>query len=84
MVDEAKLAIESVVVPKATGIMEDNKLDPLFMASVKWDILCCIMYATYESYNPPPFIGDISHIYSCGHFPCGWKGLWPEGRLVIY
>jgi hypothetical protein len=27
---------------------------------------------------------DMWYWYRQGHWPCGWEGDWPEGRLVVF
>jgi hypothetical protein len=31
-----------------------------------------------------PFIERLIDLYRVGGFPCGWDGLYPEGRMVVY
>lgn len=30
------------------------------------------------------FFVDLMHWYRLGHWPCGWDGKYPEGRLIVY
>ena len=30
------------------------------------------------------FFLELLTVYEAGHFPCGWEGEWPKGRLVVY
>jgi hypothetical protein len=27
---------------------------------------------------------ELFEVYEAGHFPCGWKGEWPAGKLVVF
>ena len=27
---------------------------------------------------------DMWYWYRAGHWPCGWEGEWPDGRLIVY
>ena len=40
------------------------------------------MYADsgYDGY----FFNELLLVYEAGHFPCGWQGDWPAGRLLVY
>jgi hypothetical protein len=42
------------------------------------------MEAEYADVCPPGFFTSIAHWYLNGHFPCGWWGAFPQGKLVIY
>ena len=30
------------------------------------------------------FFRDLIYWYSLGHFPCGWQGEHPEGKLIVF
>jgi hypothetical protein len=30
------------------------------------------------------FFLELLTVYEAGHFPCGWVGDWPRGKLVVY
>lgn len=30
------------------------------------------------------FFSDLMKWYRCGHFPCGWDGQYPDGKLIVY
>jgi hypothetical protein len=30
------------------------------------------------------FFLELLTIYQAGHFPCGWQGEWPKGKLLLY
>jgi hypothetical protein len=30
------------------------------------------------------FFLELLTVYEAGHFPCGWRGEWPSGSLVLY
>jgi hypothetical protein len=46
------------------------------------------MYDAYlddSIYEPPkPFATELAYWYMRGHFPCGWIGDYPRGKLVVY
>ncbi|MDP4147486.1 MAG: hypothetical protein Q8936_23960 [Bacillota bacterium] len=82
---EAKSFLEKNVVPKINIIKEKYNLDDVFTDCVKWDLLGAIMEYSYkECKNRPTFFLEILSIYELGHFPCGWEGEWPKGKLVIF
>lgn len=30
------------------------------------------------------FNSELLRVYEAGHLPCGWKGRWPQGTLLVY
>ena len=30
------------------------------------------------------FFLELLMVYEAGHFPCGWRGDWPDGKLIVY
>ena len=30
------------------------------------------------------FFTNLMHWYRLGHWPCGWEGRYPEGKLIVY
>jgi hypothetical protein len=30
------------------------------------------------------FFLELLGVYEAGHFPCGWRGEWPLGSLVVF
>lgn len=34
--------------------------------------------------SPIHLLRDMWHWYRRGHWPCGWEGEWPEGRLIVF
>lgn len=51
---------------------------------VEWDMLMIIMAYTYSDYMEPTFYKEILNIYESGNIPCGWKGTYPNGKMIIY
>ena len=52
--------------------------------STEWDILHVCLEAEFSDCLPLGYYASMSYWYSVGHFPCGWRGQFPDGRLVIY
>lgn len=74
----------ALVREKTTPVVEANNLPAIFIHAVNWDILHLCMEAEYADVFPPAFFASQAYWYVKGHFPCGWKGQFPEGKLVIY
>ena len=51
---------------------------------VEWDTMHAIAEERFREWHPPIFFGRLLKVYEVGHFPCGWNGEWPNGRLIVY
>ena len=73
--------IERVIAPLlAKIVIEPASLIP----SVQWDILGALMENSYlASGHAAFFFLELLTVYEAGHFPCGWRGSWPQGELLI-
>ncbi len=69
-----------------------NKIFPHEFKSVldnfHYDLLMIIMQLTiskrFKSDEKPIFYNELLKVYQAGNFPCGWKGKFPNGNLLIY
>ena len=60
-------------------------LDIVLLHSVQWDILGAMMENSYlGSGHRAFFFLELLTIYEARHFPCGWRGEWPQGTLLVY
>jgi hypothetical protein len=84
LVEDVKLTIEPLVRRKTELVIRKHNLPPIFERTVQWDILHVCMEAEYADLYPPGFYGSQAYWYVKGHFPCGWQGTFPQGKLVIY
>lgn len=73
--------IEQVIAPLLAKIV----IEPAaVIPSVQWDILGALMENSYlSSRHAVFFFLELLTVYEAGHFPCGWRGSWPEGELLI-
>jgi hypothetical protein len=60
----------------------ENK--PAVRANASWNILFGIMEIEYSDVVPLGFFHYVFEWYCRGHYPCGWDGEYPEGRLLLY
>jgi hypothetical protein len=52
---------------------------------LRWDILGALMENSYlRSGHAAFFFLELLMVYEAGHFPCGWRGNWPQGELLVY
>jgi len=56
----------------------------MFEHCVQWDILHVCMEAECADVFPAAYYASQAYWYVKGHFPCGWEGEFPKGKLIIY
>jgi hypothetical protein len=60
-------------------------LDPAFLSAVEWDLLHALMENSFlDTGHRAFFFLELLTVYEAGHYPCGWNGAWPDGRLVVF
>lgn len=64
--------------------LESEGLPKIVADCVEWDTMHAVACEYYASWNPPQFFERLLSIYQCGHFPCGWAGAWPDGKLRVF
>jgi hypothetical protein len=84
VVDEVKKVTIPLVNRKIAAVVRAHDLPEIFAAQVHADIASLIMECEYADVYPPGFFASNAYWYVNGHFPCGWRGVFPKGRLVIY
>jgi len=83
-VRELKNVTVPLVIRKTQKVVEENGLSKDFVDAVQWDILHLCMEAEYADVFPAGFYASQAYWYVNGHFPCGWKGRFPDGKLLVY
>jgi len=85
IVDNLKPLAQAIVREKTSGTIIPHDLREDFLAELDWNILHLFMEAEFSDIYPPGFYASHAYWYSVGHFPCGWRGQFPQGgRLLIY
>jgi hypothetical protein len=82
---EIRPLILALAKKKTADLMSSKPLPDKFMYSVFADFLGVAMEAEYSDIVAPGFCTNM--IFDCylkGHFPCGWEGKFPAGRLIVY
>lgn len=51
---------------------------------VGFDLRGTCMELEYADIVPPKHFAERAKWYLAGHFPCGWDGDFPEGRLIVF
>jgi len=86
-VDELNPYIDSLLVRKLDPIVRQRGLAHELVEAVRQDIRSYLLECEFADIVPPGFYSAFAYFYAAGHFPCGWKGDFPnvtEGKLVIY
>ena len=81
---EIRPVAQALVQKKTKQVIEENNLPKVFQDTVDWDIAHLLMEAEYADVYPPGYYASQAYWYTKGHFPCGWEGKFPEGKLIIY
>ena len=64
--------------------LENEGLPQIVADCVEWDTIHAVACEHYAAWNPPRFFERLLIFYQNGHFPCGWIGTWPEGKLRVF
>lgn len=83
-VNELKAHTDPLVLSKTRSVIEVNQLPRIFLDVVRWDLLHICLESEFADYIPPRFYTAQSRWYLDGHFPCGWKGRFPMGQVVVF
>src|SRR4051794_19226452 len=59
-------------------------MSPALEHSTQWNVLGAIMEHEYRDVpGCPEFFTHLLSLYRAGHFPCGWVGEFPTGKLCV-
>jgi len=64
--------------------LETKGLPKVVADCVEWDTMHAVVCEHYAEWNPPRYFERLLAIYQNGHFPCGWIGTWPNGKLRVF
>jgi hypothetical protein len=80
--------LKAITIPfvqhKIEAVVGQNNLPTVFENMVQWDILGVCLESEFADLYPPGFFTSNAYWYTKGHFPCGWQGDFPQGKLMIY
>lgn len=82
--ESVKPAVADLVARKTAEVIDQFRLPEVFSNTVSWDMLGLLMESEYSDVYPPGFFAANAFWYVKGHFPCGWEGEFPTGRIIIY
>ena len=84
IVDELKPLLEPIVFRETEKLAIDARFVKKLQAEICWDLLSMLMESEYSDLITPRFYAVLALIYLDGHYPCGWEGSYPKGRMIIY
>jgi len=84
VVDELKPITIPFVQRKIETVVREHSFPKTFEDTIQWDILGVCMEAEYADVHKPGYYAALAYWYVKGHFPCGWEGNCPEGKLIIF
>ncbi|PHR93461.1 MAG: hypothetical protein COA78_32865 [Blastopirellula sp.] len=83
VVNNAKEELE-ISWQRLSNYVEDNNLPQVIVDCAKWDTINAVAVEYYSVWKPSRYYIDLLEIYQLGHFPCGWLGEWPSGKMCVY
>lgn len=84
VVDKLKTTIIPFVQRKIETVVNQHDLPKVFEDTVQWDILAVCMESEFADVYPPGFFASNAYWYMKGHFPCGWEGEFPNGKIIVF
>jgi hypothetical protein len=81
---EARDKVKSLLMPQIERVSNAQKFGTFFANTVVGDFVGACIELAYADLVPPRFFAAITKWYLAGHWPCGWEGEYPEGRLIIF
>lgn len=80
--------IKKEVIPKVIDDIEEKAMKKCLpeesVAYVRMDIINIIMVLSYSKYYQSSFYQKLLYVYEHGYLPCGWRGRYPKGKLLVY
>lgn len=86
LIVECKQAIQNRLIYATQDFWTAEKLNPYFGQTTARDVSLAWMEASYleAKCRVEPFFLELFQVYEAGHFPCGWEGAFPHGKLLYY
>ncbi|MEL6272781.1 MAG: hypothetical protein AAFU54_14635 [Chloroflexota bacterium] len=81
---EIKSLIDPVVRSKTKPYITKYDLSLWFETRVAWDMSHIAIAIEYSDVHTSSFYEQLHKWYLAGHFPCGWKGKYPSGSLIVF
>ncbi len=79
-----KTLSKPLVKAKLDPVREQHGLSEVFVNTLHAQVAMVLMEAEYSHLIAPASFSKLAFWLVNGHVPCGWKGEFPNGNLVIY
>lgn len=81
--------IKKRILPELLNYVESKwnyRFEKNNIVKIKLETILINFLALYllSEYKEEPFHDELLKIYEQGYFPCGWKGTYPEGKIIIF
>jgi hypothetical protein len=84
LVDILKPIAVDLIFRKVHSVMVEKNFPESFRHNLEWDILHLFLETEYSDIIDPVFYVPLAYWYSTGRFPCGWRGTFPDGQLMVF
>jgi hypothetical protein len=84
LVDDINALIVPLIQQKTSFLDSRIKDSEDFQIAVQYDLRGACLELEYTDLIGPIFYLGAIDWYFAGHFPCGWNGRFPKGRLVVF
>ncbi len=84
VVDEIQKHVLPLVERKVNFLIQTRGVSDSFVNGVKWQMTAIATAVEYSDVFVSSFYMNIRDWYLKGHFPCGWEGTYPRGRMIVF
>lgn len=84
IVGNIKQMMSPLIETRVKPLVEQYGLSKAIYDTVDWSITSIVLATHFGNLYLSAFYADLACWYVKGHFPCGWKGDYPEGQLIVY
>ena len=81
---ELKTLLLPIIDGRIAALALNELLERKLRSNVRWDLLSLLIESEFADLVPPHYYAALGVIYFDGHFPCGWEGEYPNGKLIVY
>jgi hypothetical protein len=80
-----KAQLMEPLLPRLAAFQATAGLGDWFLHTVRWHILGAALENEYlHLEHPAVYFLELLRVYEAGRLPCGWRGRWPDGSLVVH
>ena len=65
-------------------ILQTQAIPSIVLKRVRCDLQGFALETEFNEIVEPGFFSRLADYYRRGHFPCGWEGEYPQGRLILF